>query len=407
MKKIVVGQSGGPTCVINSSLAGVFKGGKDLGVKVYGMRNGIQGFLEERIVDLGEYVRTDLDLELLKRTPSSYLGSCRYKLPAIEGNESVYDKIFEILKKNEIDAFFYIGGNDSMDTIAKLSTYAKKIGSGIRFMGVPKTVDNDLAITDHTAGFGSAAKFIASMTKEVIRDSQVYDIKEVTVIEIMGRNAGWLTASAALAKGEDNEGVDLIYLPELDFDPKAFVAKVKELQESGKKSVVAAVSEGIHTADGKYVFELGSHTEFVDAFGHKQLSGTTSFLANMINAEIGCKTRAIEYSAMQRCASHIASLTDVTEAFSVGAAAVKAANEGETGKVILLTRTSDNPYICTTGIHDVNDIANVEKKVPAEWIINGGTNVGEGFVNYALPLIQGEVSPIMVQGKPAHLVLPR
>ena len=408
MKKIIVGQSGGPTSVINSSLAGVYKTAKDIGVEtVFGMRNGIQGFLEERIVDMGQYVRNDLDVELLRRTPSSYLGSCRYKLPEIKGNEALYDKIFDILKKNDIDAFFYIGGNDSMDTIAKLSAYGKEKGSDIRFMGVPKTIDNDLAITDHTPGFGSAAKFIAAMTKELVRDSLVYDIEQVTVVEIMGRNAGWLTASAVLAKGDDNEGPDLIYLPELDFDPKAFTEKIREIQKGGKKSVVACVSEGIHLADGKYVFEMGSHTDFVDSFGHKQLSGTAAFLSNMLSAELGCKTRSIEFSALQRCGAHLASYTDNKEAFNVGGAAVKAASEGETGKVILLERASDDPYVCALGRHDVNDIANVEKKVPMEWITNGGTFISNDFVRYASPLIEGEVSPIMVGGKPAHLVLPK
>ncbi len=408
MKRIVVGQSGGPTCVINSSLAGVFKTAKDRGVEtVFGMRNGIQGFLEERLVDMGQYVKSPLDIELLRRTPSSYLGSCRFKLPEIEGNEAMYDKIFAILKKNDIDAFFYIGGNDSMDTIAKLSKYGKKLGSDIRFMGVPKTVDNDLAITDHTPGFGSAAKFIAAMTKELIRDSLVYDIEQVTVVEIMGRNAGWLTAAAALAAGDDNEGPDLIYLPELDFDPDAFIEKVRELQKGGRKSVVACVSEGIHTAEGKYIFELGDHTEFVDSFGHKQLSGTGARLAAMVAARLGCKTRGVEFSSLQRCAAHIASGVDMNEAFCVGGAAFKAADDGETGKVVLIERVSDDPYLSAMGLHDVNDIANVEKKIPMEWITKDGTYVGQEFVNYALPLIQGEFSPIMVDGKPSHLVLPR
>lgn len=405
IRNVVVGQSGGPTAVINSSLAGVYETAKELGAeKVYGMRYGIQGFLEKNLVDMSEKIRTDLDLELLKRTPSSFLGSCRYKLPDVEGNKEVYDKIFEILNEYEIDAFFYIGGNDSMDTIKKLSEYASVIGSPIRFMGVPKTIDNDLAITDHTPGYGSAAKYIASVTKEVIRDGLVYDVKNVTVIEIMGRNAGWLTGAAALAKCEDCEGVDLLYLPEIPFDVDAFVEKVGELLET-KKNLVVAVSEGITTAEGKYVFELTDHTEYVDSFGHKQLSGTARYLATLISEKYGCKTRPIELATLQRCAGHMTSRVDITEAYQVGGSAVKAAFEGETGKVIILKRESSDPYICTTDIADVREIANIEKKVPLEWIINDGTYVSDELVHYIKPLIQAELTPVMIKGQPRHIVV--
>ena len=390
---VIVGQSGGPTSVINSSLVGVYKTAKDRGAgKVYGMLHGIKGLLDGQYVDLSEHIKTDLDIDLLKRTPSSFLGSCRYKLPEICDNREVYDQIFAKLKELEIEAFFYIGGNDSMDTIKKLSDYAILVNSDIKFMGVPKTIDNDLATTDHTPGFGSAAKYIAAVTKEIIRDGLVYDYPTITIIEIMGRNAGWLTAAAALSKAEDCEGVDMIYLPEVPFDIDNFMAKVKELSKV-KSSIVIAISEGIKVADGRYVFELADHVEFTDAFGHKQLSGSAKFLANKIGAELGVKTRAIELSTLQRCAAHMTSRVDITEAFQVGGAAVKAAFEGETGKVIVLDRVSDDPYICVTNSQDVHKIANIEKKVPLE------------LIHYIRPLIQAELSPVMVDGLPRHLKL--
>ena len=400
---VIVGQSGGPTAVINASLVGVFKTAKDRGAKkVYGMVHGIQGLLEGRYVDLEKHIRNDLDIELLKRTPSAYLGSCRYKLPDISQDREIYDKIFSILDELEIEYFFYIGGNDSMDTIKKLSDYALLNGSKIRFMGVPKTIDNDLAVTDHTPGYGSAAKYIGSITKEVIRDGLVYDQQNVTILEIMGRNAGWLTGAAAIAEREDCPGPDMIFLPEIPFDVDEFMKKVADLH-SRQKSVVVAVSEGVKTADGKYVCELTDGIDFVDAFGHKQLTGTARFLAEKINREVGCKTRAIEFNSLQRCASHIVSRVDITEAFQVGGAAVKAAHEGETGKMIILKRVSDDPYICVTDIYDVHKIANVEKKVPREWINETGDFVTADFVNYIRPLIQAELTPVMVDGLPRHL----
>ena len=271
---VIVGQSGGPTAVINSSLAGVYKTAKDRGArKVYGMLHGIQGLLQERYVDLSDHIKTDLDIELLKRTPSAYLGSCRFKLPEICEDRAVYDKIFEILTKLEVEYFFYIGGNDSMDTIKKLSDYSLLNGSRIRFMGVPKTIDNDLAATDHTPGYGSAAKYIGAITKEVIRDGLVYDQQNVTILEIMGRNAGWLTGAAALAKGEDCEGPDMIFLPEVTFDVDSFMKKVEELHRR-KKSVVVAVSEGVKLADGRYVCEL---TEGTKTALHKPISLYSGF----------------------------------------------------------------------------------------------------------------------------------
>lgn len=400
---VIVGQSGGPTAVINSSLVGVYKTAKDRGAKkVYGMLHGVQGLLEERVVDLADHITSDLDIELLKRTPSSYLGSCRFKLPEICADQEIYKKIFAILDKLEIEYFFYIGGNDSMDTIKKLSDYAILNGSKIRFLGVPKTIDNDLAATDHTPGYGSAAKYIGSITKEVIRDGLVYDQQNVTLLEIMGRNAGWLTGAAALAKCEDCEGPDMIFLPEIPFDVAQFMKKVADLHKT-KKSVVVAISEGVKVADGRYVCELTEGIDYVDAFGHKQLTGTARYLAEKISAEVGCKTRAIEFNSLQRCASHIVSRVDITEAFQVGGAAVKAAFEGETGKMIILKRVSDDPYICVTDIYDVHKVANVEKKVPREWINAEGDYVTQEFVNYIKPLIQAELTPIMVDGLPRHL----
>lgn len=401
-ENVIVGQSGGPTAVINSSLAGVFKTAKDRGAKkVYGMIHGIKGLLDKQYVDLSDKIKTTMDIDLLKRTPSSFLGSCRFKLPEIEKDKATFEKIFNILNELEIGYFFYIGGNDSMDTIKKLSDYAKLINSDIKFMGVPKTIDNDLAVTDHTPGYGSAAKFIAATMKEIIRDGLVYDYPTVTIVEIMGRNAGWLTAAAALAKSDDCEGVDMLFLPEKPFDIDSFMNSIKELSSKGK-SIVVAVSEGIKVPDGRYVFELAEHVEVVDSFGHKQMSGTAKFLSNKIAAELGIKSRAIELSTLQRCASHITSRTDITEAYNVGGAAVKAAFEGESGKVVVLKRVSDDPYMCITETHDVHDIANVEKKVPLEWITDNN-NVTSDLLHYIRPLIQAELSPIMVDGLPRHL----
>ena len=405
---VIVGQSGGPTAAINSSLAGVYRTAIDRGAKkVYGMLNGIQGLLEERYIDLSTRITNELDAELLKRTPSAYLGSCRYKLPGIHEDMAVYEKIFAFLEKLDIEAFIYIGGNDSMDTIKKLSDYAIITGSEIRFIGCPKTIDNDLALTDHTPGYGSAAKYIGTSVKEIIRDSFClrYDKGVVTIVEIMGRNAGWLTGAAALAKGEDCSGPDMIYLPEIPFDFQKFKEKVEERLQK-KSSVVVAVSEGIHTTDGKYVCEYGSSIDFVDAFGHKQLSGTASYLASFIAGELGCKTRAIELSTLQRAASHLSSRVDILEAYQVGGAAVKAADEGDSGKMVVIVRTSDDPYQSTTEVKDVHKIANDEKLVPREWLNKEGDYVTEEFVSYVRPLIQGDVSPIMVDGIPRHLYKP-
>lgn len=406
MKNIIVGQSGGPTAVINSSVAGVYKKAKELGIeKVYGMVHGIEGFLNEEMINLDDYISTEENYELLKRTPSAFLGSCRYKLPKIEGNEDVYEKIFSILDKYEIDALFYTGGNDSMDTIKMLSDYASSHDKKQLFMGVPKTIDNDLPITDHCPGYGSAAKYIATSLKEIIRDNSSFGVKKPTVciVEIMGRHAGWLTAAAALAKGDDCEGVDAIYLPEVVFDLDKFVQNVKDLAER-KSSVVIAVSEGVMTKDGKFVCEIGDEDKAVDAFGHKQLSGTASRLASIIAKETGLKTRAIEFSTLQRAATHLASLTDINEAEMVGMKAVEAANEGNTGMMVTIDRKSDNPYESKAGLYDIHDIANVEKKIPVEWIDEENNALKEEYLTYARPLIIGELTPVFKNGLPTHLV---
>ena len=408
-RNIIVGQSGGPTAVINSSLAGVYKTAKERGFhKVYGMLHGIEGFLDEMYVDLSTQIHSDMDIELLKRTPSAFLGSCRFKLPEIHENPEIYEKIFSIMNKLEIEVFIYIGGNDSMDTIKKLSDYAIVKGHEQKFLGVPKTIDNDLALTDHTPGFGSAAKYIAASTKEVIRDAMglSYKRKMITIMEIMGRNAGWLTGATALAKTEDCCGPDLIYLPEIPFDVDRFLKKCSDLLEK-KPSIVIAVSEGIKVPDGRYVCQLAGGSDYVDAFGHRQLAGTAGYLASFLAAKTGCKTRAVELSTLQRSASHMASRVDINEAFIVGGAAVKAADEGDSGRMVVIDRVSDDPYMSAAGIYDVHKIANNEKLVPRSWVNREGNYVTREFIDYVEPLIQGDYQPFMVNGLPQHLVLKR
>lgn len=402
-KNVIVGQSGGPTAVINSSLAGVLQSALSRGAEhVYGMCNGIQGLLQEQYIDLQDRINDSIRLELLKRSPSSYLGSCRYKLPDVTDDENIYIKLFGILNKLNIGYFLYIGGNDSMDTILKLTEYAERIGSDIRFIGVPKTIDNDLMVTDHTPGYGSAAKYIGVVMKEVMRDAGVYGTDYVTVIEIMGRNAGWLTAAASLAKGDDCEGVDMICVPEYPFNVDNFLTKVENMKKA-KKSVVIAVSEGVKLSDGRYVCELSDDARFTDAFGHKNLTGTARFLSNKVANAMDTKIRSIELSTLQRCAAHVTSRTDITEAYQVGGAGVKAAYEGYTGKMVGLVRLSDSPYQCTTRIFDVHQVANLEKKLPLEWLNENHTNMTSQFINYARPLIQAELPPFYIDGLPQHI----
>ena len=386
--------------MINSSLAGVFKTAKDRGArKVYGMLHGIQGLLQERYVDLVEHIKSDLDIELLKRTPSAYLGSCRFKLPEICDDREIYDKIFSILDKLEVEYFFYIGGNDSMDTVSKLSRYAAKTGSNIRVIGEPKTIDNDLVLTDHTPGFGSAARYVASTVREITVDANVYETKSVTIIEIMGRHAGWLTAAGALARKHANDNPLLIYLPETAFDQEAFLAKIEAAFEKNP-NVVVCVSEGIHDKDGTFICEYDNSVG-TDSFGHKMLAGCGKYLENLVRNRLNVKARSVELNVSQRCSASMMSATDQKEAVLAGAFGVKAALKGETGKMVSYVRTSNLPYRMTLGLEDVNEICNKEKTVPLEWISQDGSDVTEDFFAYALPLIQGAVEiPLGSDGLP-------
>lgn len=403
----IIGQSGGPTAAINSSLAGVYAAAKasDAIGTVLGMVNGLEGFLAERIVDLGETLRTDADIDLLRRTPAAYLGSCRLKLPKWEEDDALYQEAFALFEKYDIRYFFYIGGNDSMDTVLKLSSYAEKIGSDISFIGVPKTIDNDLLATDHTPGYGSAAKYIATTVREIAEDCRAYFLNSVTVIEIMGRNAGWLTAASALARNGEGDSPDLIYLPECPFSFDRYLADLKAVFQR-KKNIVVAVSEGVCTEDGQYVCESVASGK-VDAFGHKYLGGTASVLADYAAQKLSCKTRGIELNIPQRCAGHFLSKTDADEAFENGKAAVGFALDGETGVTITYQRVSDDPYEIEFKPVLVSTIANGEKTIPMEWISEGKNDVTEEFIRYAKPLIQGELPPIFEGGLPKHLVLPR
>ena len=409
MKNVVVGQSGGPTAVINSSIAGVYAGAKAMGAeKVYGMIHGIEGFLQDKLVDLDKYLADPMGIELLKRTPSAFLGSCRFKMPKPEDHEEVYESIISIMEKHDIDTLFYAGGNDSMDTVKMLSDYAASKGKTQQFMGVPKTIDNDLPVTDHCPGYGSAAKYIATTLKEIIRDNESFGAAKPTVCicEIMGRDAGWLTAAAALAKGDDCTGVDAIYLPEVDFDVDQFLAKIEYLS-THKRSVVIAVSEGVKLPDGRYVCELASDSDYVDAFGQTQLSGTASALCKLVAQKTGLKTRAIEFSTMQRAGTHVASLADIDEAFNAGVMAAEAAAEGATGEMIIFVRENKEgePYLCGYSRYDVHQIANGVKNVPLSWINETKDGLTEEFEKYARPLIQGELVPFWANGTPRHLVM--
>ncbi len=394
----IFGQSGGPTSVINASAAGVFTEAlKQTGVieKVYGAANGIVGILNERFYDIGQ--EDPAELELLKTTPSSALGSCRYKLARPEVDDTDYKRILEVFKKYNIRYFFYNGGNDSMDTCNKISKFIAASGYECRVIGVPKTIDNDLFGTDHCPGFASAAKYIATTVMEVYLDARVYDTGMVTVIEIMGRNAGWLTAASALAAAK-GQGPDLIYLPEVDFDIDKMLADVKKIYEKEKK-VIVCVSEGVKTRDGKYIPELVGEVS-VDAFGHKQMGGTASVLASYIKGKLGCKVRGIELSLMQRCAAHLASKSDVDESFLSGQTAVRIAVDGMTDFMVGFQRPEQGEYKCEIKLIPLNDVANTEKVVPKEWINEEGNFVNEKFIEYALPLIQGESKIAIEDGLP-------
>ena len=408
MKKLIVGQSGGPTSVINGSLAGVYYEAKKKGFdKVYGMLNGIEGLLKERIVDLDDYFLDENNLELLKRTPSCFLGSCRFKLGSIEKHEDTYEKIFEVLDKHKINSFIYIGGNDSMDTVESLSDYAKEHGKSQNFIGVPKTIDNDLPITDHCPGFGSACKYIATSVREAIQDNNCYgDTKPmVAIVEVMGRHAGWLAASSALAKDDSCDGVDAIYLPEIPFDLDTFVQETKDLLKK-KTSVTIVVSEGIKTEDGQFVCELADANLLVDSFGHKELMGCADVLCRIIKDKLGVKTRSVILSTLQRSGAHLASKTDLDEAYHCGVKGADLAYAGESGKMVIMTRTSNNPYqVKYEMFDDIHKIANIEKKIPLEWIDVDNNYVKQELIDYLRPLIQGEVKQIYKDGLPQHINL--
>jgi len=382
----IIGQSGGPTAVINASALGVIRTALDTAciTQVLGAANGIKGVLNDKLYDMGKEDPKELDL--LKYTPSSALGSCRYKLADPDTDDTDYKRILEVFQKHNVRYFFYNGGNDSMDTCNKISKYMQKVGYECRIMGVPKTIDNDLNGTDHCPGFASAAKFIATSCMEVHRDAHVYDTGMITIVEIMGRHAGWLAGSAALATWA-GYGPDLIYLPETDFDKDDFLDNVRRIYDKTGKCMVA-VSEGIHRSDGTFISE--AKTSATDGFGHAQLGGLAAMLADTVKAETGAKVRGIELSLLQRCASHAASKTDIDEAFLAGKTAVEAAVSGVTDKMVAFACTRDGGYQCKTILQPLDIVANIEKKVPREWINPAGNGIEQPFIDYVLPLVQGE-----------------
>lgn len=401
MKNVVVAQSGGPTAAINATALGVILEAlkSDKVEKVYAGINGIKGIIEGRLVDLTERLSEKEEQILLETTPAAAFGSCRKKLKSFEENDEDYKKIVEVFRKFNIGYFVYIGGNDSMDTVLKLSQYFAKEGiDDIKVMGAPKTVDNDLPETDHTPGFGSAAKYIATTFAELGRDCNVYDIPAVTVVEVMGRNAGWLTAASCLARDNGCGAPDLIYLPEVAFDVDRFIEDVSEKLKT-KNAIIVAVSEGIKTADGKYAAE-SYQSGAVDVFGHKYLSGTAKFLSDIVKERIGCKTRGVELNLMQRCAAHIASKTDIEESKKLGAAALKFALEGKSGEMSIIVRKGQ--YEVEISSADIALVANREKVIPREWINERGNDVLEPCVSYLKPLIVGETQPIYKNGIPVH-----
>lgn len=398
---IVVAQSGGPTCAINASLLGVFKGAmksRDIDI-VFGSLNGIEGIINDDMIILNDYIRTYMDMEQLRQTPSTLLNSCRYKLPDMSDDKTVYEKIYNTLKNHGIGAFFYIGGNDSMDTVNKISAFLKEIGSNIKVIGIPKTIDNDLTCTDHTPGYGSAAKYVATTVQEIVRDCSVYSINSVTIIEIMGRDTGWLTAASAVLRANGEIAPHLIYLPEARFSVQSFLSDIRRVQQS-RRAVVIAVSEGIELDPNDIPSEIKNETS--DNFGHRYLSGVGKCLENIVRREIKCKVRSIELNIMQRCSSHISSKTDIEEAEQIGTAAVDAALNGLTGRVMVFERVSDNPYTVIINSVDAADVANKVRYFPPEWINAQGNNVTDKAVKYILPLIQGSQDIHYRNGIPMH-----
>lgn len=398
---VVVAQSGGPTAVINASLLGVYREArrwKEVDV-VYGSLNGIEGILNDNLVNLNERLETEEQQALLRQTPSAALRSCRYKLPAQESAPEVYETIRATLEKHDIGAFFYIGGNDSMDTVDKLSKYFESVGSSIRVMGVPKTIDNDLCLMDHTPGYGSAAKFVATCMWEMARDCSVYDLDSVLIVEIMGRDTGWLTAAAAIPHLHGCDAPHLVYLPELPFTADQFVADIRAAQEK-TRTVIVAVSEGVEL-EGLDDFQSGK----VDNFGHKYLSGIGKCLEELVRERIGCKVRSVELNILQRCAAHIASKTDLTEAESLGVVAVRAAASGQSGMVSAIIGRYDADYIPNYGIVPVCDVANKIKYVPREWVNEAGNNMLPAALEYINPLIQGEPAILTEGGLARHFII--
>ena len=402
MKNLLVAQSGGPTSAINATLAGVVENALSSPSvdKIYGSINGIQGVLTENLVDLKTKITNVSELDLLCQTPASALGSCRVKLkdPAVCADE--YETIISVLRKYNIDCFIYIGGNDSMDTVDKLSKYLNDKGiSDITVVGAPKTIDNDLCGTDHCPGFGSAAKYIGTTFAELERDCHVYSTKAVTIVEVMGRDAGWLTAASALARNEYNVAPHLIYLPEAPFDKDDFLLDVKKMLFTCN-NVIVAVSEGIRDREGNYI---SASEQSVDTFGHSQLSGAGKTLEFLVKEKLGVKVRSVELNVLQRCASHLASKTDLEEAFALGKKAVALAEQNITASMVTMNRTSNNPYTIEYGYAEIKNIANEAKSVPREWINDAGNDIEQPLVDYLTPLIQGESQVQYKNGLPAYL----
>ena len=394
--KFAVAQSGGPTAAINATLLGVIEGALEAGCEIFGAVNGIKGVINNDFLNLNETFSDPKNRELLKNTPGSYLGSCRIKLPEPETDTEVYERIFDVFKENGIDKFVYIGGNDSMDTVDKLSRYAKKNNIAVSVVGAPKTIDNDLAGTDHTPGFGSAARFVASSVKEVARDSGVYAEKSITIIEIMGRNAGWLTAASALARSENSTAPHFIYLPERPVSRAKIIEDVRNCPEN---NIIIAVSEGIRDENGEYY--CSQTTQSHDIFGHAQLAGCARVVEGFLKEEFGYKMRSIELNVLQRCSGHFTSLTDLNESQHIGKRAAHAAIKGRTGVVMAFERTGD--YVCTVIENNVADVANKERKVPDEFISENSNDVTDAFMKYARPLILGDVQVITEDGVPKHI----
>lgn len=396
---VVVAQSGGPTAVINASLLGVFRAAGEWADVVYGSLNGIEGIINDRLVNLNEQLDTEEKQRLLRQTPSAALRSCRYKLPSVEADPAVYEKIRATLEKHDIDAFFYIGGNDSMDTVAKLSAYFNEVGSSIRVMGVPKTIDNDLCLMDHTPGYGSAAKFVATAMWEMIRDCTVYELDSVLIVEVMGRDTGWLTAAAALPRLYGCDAPHLVYLPEVAFSADRFIEDVREAQKKSR-TVIVAVSEGVEM-DGLDDFQSGK----VDNFGHKYLSGIGKCLEELVQERIGCKVRSVELNILQRCAAHIASETDLAEAEKLGAFSVDAAKNGWSGLVSAIIGRGEEGYAPVYDTVPVCDVANKVKYVPREWINEAGNDVLPEALAYIQPLIVGEPDILTENGLAKHFII--